>query len=421
MNPACALAAALLVAPAAAAQDAAGTAIEGVVLDGDGQPVFGARLALLRSAEGTFDVFDAPFPDGTVRSDSRGRFALRAAPGHLAVVASRVGAASIALRLVPVTVTAAGTARVVVRFDGTASIRGRAIDETGRPVAMVRVTAIPERTGPAARGDAIIVRAWTAEDGTFLLDGLVTGAHRLLARGRGHNCVEACEYGRGMRVGTGPSPVNVPLTPTGSVSGRVVHRDGEGRLVPVQAFEIYSPAFGTVRVGPEDEGRFDVDVPRLWSGAALFVEAPGLAPFATKFDLTKPVAVDLGEVLLGPGRTVRGRVRDQSGAAIEGALVRVGFGKSALDAPSATSDAAGAFEIAGISEGPAPLAVTHPRFRPQDVVAAAGAPEIEVRLTPGIGWPCASRTWMGPRWPVRGCGTSSRAPSAAPGPMAGAR
>jgi hypothetical protein len=91
------------------------------------------------------------------------------------------------------------------------------------------VTALPERTGErAAHGDAIVDRVWTGADGSFELSGVAPGPHRLTARGAGHRCVEACGYGEGMQARTGDDQAHIPLTPMGSITGRVVTLDPGG-------------------------------------------------------------------------------------------------------------------------------------------------------------------------------------------------
>jgi hypothetical protein len=386
-------------AAAAAEPPGATVPLEVVVQDVAGKPVGGARLAMVFPApDGTFDLFSAPFPDNSFRSDEGGRFTFRAPPGRVIVVASRFTVRGIALRLTPVSVGASG-ARVVVRFDGSATIRGKALGPKGQPLPNVCVTALPERTGErAAHGDAIVDRVWTGEDGSFELAGLVPGPHRLTARGAGHRCVEACAYGEGMPARTGDDQAHIALTPMGSITGRVVTLDPGGAPQPVTDFVVYSSAFGRVRVRDED-GRFQLDMPRLWKGASLLIYARGVAAHVMKFDLLEPVERDLGELEVGPGRTVRGTVRDASGRPIEGARVGVGYGEDVLEhpmtlfdaagpyqvtAPIAYTDAAGRYELAGVPAGSAPLSVTHLEYRGVNVTAGRTASAVDATLSPSV-------------------------------------
>jgi protocatechuate 3,4-dioxygenase beta subunit len=377
---------ALLVAGPAVAPDEGPARVTGVVLDARGRPFAGARVTWMRSDDGTFDVFDAPLPSGGekrfVRTDQEGRFVLYAPSGRIAVVAVR-GGDVIHVRLTPVDLTRRG-AEVTVRFDGTASIRGRVLDQDGRPVPQVRVTVIPERTGAAARrGDAIIARGWSGADGWFEFDGLAPGEHRLLARGAGHVCNEPCEYRDGMRVRVGAeSAVNVPLDPMGSISGRVLRRDPAGRLQPVKRFVVSSQAFGREEIDGQD-GIFSVDLPRLYQGAPLRIDAPGLAPYVTKFDLLQPVAVDLGDIVLSTGRVVRGHVRDAAGAPVNGASVAVGVAMDGLERRSVKTGGDGAFELPGVPDE-ARLVVIHPSFQSLELVADASSNDLDVRLTPAM-------------------------------------
>jgi protocatechuate 3,4-dioxygenase beta subunit len=391
----------LLLSTAAPAVEPPGAAVrlDVTVLDEAGKPLAGARLRLVSPApDGTFDVYAARFPDNSSRADEGGRFTFRTSPGKVIVAASRFTASGVTVRFAPVSVGASG-ASAVVRFDGGARIRGMTLGPKGEPLGGVWVTGIPERTGErTARGDAIVVRVRTGDDGTFDLWGLAPGPHRLTARGAGYRCVEACAYGEGMPARTGDDHVNIPLGPLGSITGRVVTLDAGGTPQPVKDFVVYSNAFGSGRM-MDDEGRFEIEVPRLWKGASLFIYARGVAPHVTKFDLLEPVVRDLGELEVGPGRTVRGTVREASGRPIEGARVGVGYGEDVLQHPMTlydtegpyevpatvtSTDAAGRFEIPGVQAGPAPLSITHVEYRAVNVTAGRRDAAVDVTLSPSV-------------------------------------
>ncbi len=74
----------------------------------------------------------------------------------------------------------------------------------------------------------------------------------------------------------------------------------------------------------DSDGRFDFQVkrPPYFGGASLWITAPGLARTKVRLELKADTAVlDLGDIVLGPGSTLRGRVQDEQGAALEGVEV----------------------------------------------------------------------------------------------------
>lgn len=381
-----AMVAVVLAGAPVAAPEIASRTVTGTVLDEAGRPVSGALVTWMSTRDGTFDSFATPIPERpggrVVETDAAGRYEVSVRRGAVAVVAVR-RAQAITVRVAPVP-PGDGKARVVLRFDGGTSIAGQAVDEDGRPVADARVTAIPERTGAAAgRGDAIVVRGWTGQDGRFVLAGLRPGPHRILARAPGFACTERCEYGHGMPVTSGAQDVAVVLSPGGSIRGRVVQRDGTGALRPVTSFVVSSHAFGYLEVS-SPEGFFDVDVPRMWKGAPLLVLADDLAPYATNFDLLEPIALDLGQILLGPGRALRGRVRDEAGAPVAGATVSLGRTGQPSIGGAVRTDARGAFLMPRVQDGPVPLTISHPAHRTVELVTDPGAADVEVRLDSGV-------------------------------------
>ncbi|MCY3930019.1 MAG: carboxypeptidase regulatory-like domain-containing protein [Acidobacteria bacterium] len=114
----------------------------------------------------------------SVRSDHRGRFLIDGLRAGAEVAVAAVGQQ----RAIRVTDTA-----VHVDLEATsAAVRGRLFDgETGLPVAGMRVSAVPAQSaafGEIAAASRRVMHTRTAEDGSFVLDGLFSAPYRLEVR-----------------------------------------------------------------------------------------------------------------------------------------------------------------------------------------------------------------------------------------------
>ncbi|HEX9188505.1 MAG TPA: carboxypeptidase regulatory-like domain-containing protein, partial [Vicinamibacteria bacterium] len=156
----------------------------------------------------------------------------------------------------------------------------------------------------------------TRADGTFLIEGAPRESGSLVAdggdRGRATLAVPASEAGEALVLA---------LAPTASLAGRVV--DAE-TAKPIPGVRLVARADGgassfLARSGPD--GRYTIGglPPRTWR---LSAEDDRFVPW------TRPVTVAAGQaetqdVPLARGATLTGRVVDEQGAPIEGALVRL--------------------------------------------------------------------------------------------------
>ena len=94
---------------------------------------------------------------------------------------------------------------------------------------------------------------------------------------------------------------------------------------------------------------------------------------------------DVGDVVLDPGITIEGHVRDRSGNAIAEANIngwRLGRMSSGV-APQAVTDGDGAYALAGLTEGTYQLTVNAPGFARAQLKAEAGATNADVTLATG--------------------------------------
>lgn len=137
---------------------------------------------------------------------------------------------------------------------------------------------------------------------------------------------------------------------------------------------------GTARLWIDGEGRFETSI--AGPKGALHLRSEDYAPVRLGVEATGPGVIDLGEIRLVPGRTLRGRVLDVTGAPV--ANVRVGARSLdvGLDIASATTNAKGEFEIGGLGDGELevstteyvepPLAGSRPDTKRRGVFAGGG-------------------------------------------------
>ncbi len=220
--------------------------LRGVVVR-DGRPVADAEVAVV-----------GPGGRATTRSDGRGAFVVEglASGSHRAYA----GALAIgAFTATPVDVTLPTAAPITLSLDGGGAITGRVIDQDGRPVVGVVVTAQHIASDDTGGGP-------TALDGSFVADALAGGRYRLRVdpyRGAATPLPWASAPPPLVAVAGGDARVG-PLVlrvtrAVGTIAGRVVDADG----APVaDAFVRLGPVWGTVGGAPvartTPDGRFEL-------------------------------------------------------------------------------------------------------------------------------------------------------------------
>ncbi len=186
----------------------------------------------------------------------------------------------------------------------------------------------------------------TDPDGSFTILGLREGSYQLSA----FVDKSAAE----VQAKAGDRGVTIRLPAASRLRGRVV--EGDGR--PITRFEIDGEPYEAA------DGRFDVPA-RSFRGHVFFrASAPGRVTVFEHAAMAENGDADAGDVVLGASRAVEGRVIDDLGNPIAGAVVSAGHRGEAAepfspqhaqdDGPT-VSRADGRFRIEGLSPGPVSL------------------------------------------------------------------
>ncbi|MEZ5966737.1 MAG: sigma-70 family RNA polymerase sigma factor [Planctomycetota bacterium] len=331
-----------------------GVALTGHVRRRDGQPVAGAAV---RVRVGRFDQA------GTLaHCDHDGSFRIEDLPcaTKVQVSASKAGFASAHTEVE----LDAVDGEVEFRLDPGGSVRGRVVDEAGRPVAGASVYA--ERAGDDSMSRAVGRRCDSDADGRFEVVDLPPDPCHVYAFSRG--------FIRGSQPAVlpgGPELV-IRLERALTVAGRVV--DAATRR-PITEFEVRiakaeelgAPWIRSVRFA-DPGGAWQASESRFVAGEPLHVEvsAAGYAPARTTMIASRTPAADTGVIALTPGLTLRGRVRHADGeqpvAGARLALLRDGENTLVAQSPStpsAVTGTDGTFELAHLAPGAVRLVVSH--------------------------------------------------------------
>ncbi|HYO11747.1 MAG TPA: carboxypeptidase regulatory-like domain-containing protein [Thermoanaerobaculia bacterium] len=313
-------------------------------------------------------------PDGAFEVTASG-------PGRLLLAAPGYVLASLDARTLP----------PEVRLQPAASVEGRVVDPSGRPVADARIL-----VDPPLPSDPPVA---SAPDGRFRLDGLPpASALALSARlehpGRPPGPVSAASPLSPLAPGESRKGVRLVLARGAAVSGAVVAVEGRkesaaaGARVRLQPLRAGSPA---VEVTTGQDGRFLLaDLPE--GRYRLDVRKPDLpAPVLPEVVVSETLRdLDLGRIVLPRGVTLAGVVTDPEGRPIPGAEVRAtlpGRESAPEDPPiRATTRDDGGFRLGGLREGePIDLRAEHPDYAPAEIagVEAAPDPAVSIVLAPG--------------------------------------
>jgi hypothetical protein len=191
-----------------------------------------------------------------------------------------------------VTVQDGQTLKLTAELKPGAMLTGDVEDEQGAPVAGATLVVMPRGGEPVAsdtRGH-FEIRALQPER-----------TYRLEARHPGYDQVERAEGKPG-----GPA-VKVVLKRRPLFRGRVVGDDG----VPLRRFRLDEHDVSS------PDGRFEVSLPVAGDRIIVSVDAPGYEPLM----VDRPVAPDLGDLVLQKAPTLAGLVRDEGGAPVADAVV----------------------------------------------------------------------------------------------------
>ncbi|HYH99937.1 carboxypeptidase-like regulatory domain-containing protein [Hyalangium sp.] len=259
-----------------------GAAVE-VTVTSEGRRVEGADVILWVEHQGIFRSDRPSGPDGVVP--------MRGLPaGSYWMVASHSD--YLASERQQVRVEEAQVLKVTAELKPGATLRGEVMDEQGAPVAGATLAVMPRGAEPVA-SDA---------RGRFEIRALrPERTYRVEGRHPGYDQVERAEGTPG-----GP-PVKVVLKRRPMFRGRVVAEDG----APVQRFRLDEHDVSS------PDGRFEVSLPVAGDRVIISVDAAGFEPLM----VDRPVAPDLGDLVLQRAPTLTGLVRDESGAPAPDAVV----------------------------------------------------------------------------------------------------
>jgi len=305
-----------------------GGRIRGEVVDERGAAVAGALV----EADGGDDGDDAL----VARADAGGAFELTGVPPGSVEVLARTELRASRVEEVDVADGEAAAVRLVVE---PSEIAGRVLRPDGSPVrgAVVGVHDDPRY------GDV------TDQEGQFELGALPPGRH----------VVEVAEDGRAAgsrRTRAGDTEVVIRCQAPATLTGRVLLAGQPmtwfGMLVgPCSRFSFVGEATGF----HAEDGRFAFPVPQP-GDLDVVLAGPGTARRSLTARVVPGQVVDLGDIELERGRTIRGRVVDADGRPAAGATVTIGSDGAELDpiqrwfrcAFETITDADGRYAVEGV-------------------------------------------------------------------------
>ncbi len=364
--------------------------VRGRAVDETGVPVSGADVRVfeaalvLRDATDAAHLFDADLPPdrGHAVAAADGTFEIGGlAEGPFVV---RVAAAGRGVAVAPACAIVGPGPAGDVTIGHAVAIEGDVVDAAGNGVADVAVSAKPASLTGAddLRAESVAGRvgARTDSSGHFRIEGLA-------ATVRGHAVEGLFVLARSsdgrfasMRLVKPPFAERARWVLGGAVVVEGTISEAESRTpIPGAHVTLLVGAAGDpgrstwVAVPADDQGSFRIDGVPPGTVDAAFLAATGVGaalqrPSAVTLAAGAPTKLDL---VLGRGRGIAGRLRDNDGAALVGAEV-LACRRDALFASVATSDAEGRFQFVGlpVQAGASPIArlrVVAPGLCPQEV------------------------------------------------------
>lgn len=372
----------------------------GRVTDDDGRPLAGVTVEIVAMPSD-----DLPQP---AQTDNEGRFSFGPLPpGTYRVLARLPGYAlaespELKLRLDL-------TPKVELRLSRAAGLTGRVIDDAGRPVARVSITALSLLAGPddiAVLPRALPLAAEVAElpahklirqgkvrtavsdpNGRFVVDDMPAGRVRLeLAHpDKLPKWVERIFVAPGEMKDLGALTIATGAWVTGKVLGERAEGIAAAR---VEARPVGRASAAALRVASEADGSFALRVPG--GEYAFTATAPGhslQALYAVRIEEGKTATLELR--LARAEGTLDGDVREVgSGRPITRATIvalpgNLPSGAQAITLAQASSDAAGRFRLTGLPRGLLRLEVKHPKWPTAQVSAQVGTLAVIELARPG--------------------------------------
>ena len=276
---------------------------------------------------------------------------------------------------------------LAIRLERGEQARGTLVDEERKPVRQA-VFWIEEQTQGRFRSES---RQVETKDGSFLLDLPEPGVYRIRIQGEGFREEPLSE----ISVAPGESYLlgSVTLHRGSGIEGTAVDALS---LEPLQDVEIEILPEGTslldavahqriARTVSDRQGRFRLS--GMTTGRfGLTLRRVGYAPAVQTISVEGNRLQDLGEIALGRGSLLRGRVLDREGKPRSGLTVRVldREGSSLLPLAERTTDPAGRFEGPRLAAGPYRLQIRGNRLLlEQEIEVPEGHDEWPLDLVAG--------------------------------------
>lgn len=251
------------------------------------------------------------------------------------------------------------TERTVTLSEGE-TISGVVVDQHGKPVPDVGVSAEPEHEEGTPWSSEDTGRATTDADGRFEIRGLKRVEHEVTVDGRNFGTTAQ------LKITAPAKDIRIAGTWLGILRLRLVVPEG-AKLPEDIDYWRHDPDGGGSGSGKrlDDEGR--VEFLGFHSPERLSVQAEGFVPMVWELDIKPGETRDLGVVELRVGATARGLVVDPSGAPIEGADIYWGIFRS-----SVTTDEQGAFTMRHLPDGKTEVTVQSKGFVPLESSVSSG-------------------------------------------------
>jgi tetratricopeptide (TPR) repeat protein len=332
------------------------------VRDAAGASIPGARV-MVRPGTGHWAEIRAHYDgkdDQWKTADGAGRAKESVPPGtYLVMAAPAESAQPTAAAVVGVPITGA---EVVITLGGATRVcSGRVVDHEGRPAVGRQVRAFPLLVA----GARPIATASSGPGGLFTLRGLDAGGYALSVEGT-HAFTEV---GAG-----GPDAPVIRLPEMATLRGRALVPGPAGRLLPAEGITVQfggrPQAFAT-----SSAGRFTLEVNAPADGIA-YVWTQG-RPAVPRVVKGGKGTVELGDVVIGPGRTLEGCVTDPEGRPAPSTQIALRHGP-VLGATRRD----GCFTVTVASE-PVELQVSPRAWPVWTRTIPADETQVRVRLTPG--------------------------------------
>ncbi|KPK16927.1 MAG: hypothetical protein AMJ62_03305 [Myxococcales bacterium SG8_38] len=373
---------------------ARGWTLAGRVIDRlDGRPVRHARVTLVAGLLGLHTR--------RVETDDRGGFELSGIvqDGHSLYVEAERYVSAGPLRY------AEQDSPVTVELDPAATIEGRVVDERGGPIDGAWVSAfsdeqrpqtaaatvgadslgvtlgpVPPISAAGAGARAMAARVTVRSDGSFSISNLPAGSYTIAAN---HDDYAPAESAL-VRVGPGAMVPGVEITMRrgAEVAGRVVDERGRGlEGIPVE-LRAEGERFARTSI-TSSGGSFSFRGVR--GQVSLTARPYELLPVRETLTIDDEglvtVELPLGSTLY----TLRGRVVDEAGFGVGGALVTVSSNNPQTPVRRSTkSDADGTFSVAALPEPPFTLRAEHPTFSPARLAEIDRIDDVQVVMSAGI-------------------------------------